>query len=92
VLIHGQSPFEHDKQLESGQLQLYTGSPEGGQGLTAAAVTANAGGFTADGREFGVHEQLADKGFEEGLVTVQSAGPCVVFVPLWSLAAGASFS
>jgi hypothetical protein len=83
VLNHGQSPFEHDKQLESQQLQAFTGLDNNEQALTAAADA----GFIADRGRLRVQEQQAD----EGLTAVQAAGPCVVFVLLWSLAAGASF-
>jgi hypothetical protein len=86
VLFFGQAPFEFDRQLESGQLRLFTGMIAEDQAAAAAAsadLTAApaAASLAVDGREVTVD-------FQEALQQVQSAGPCVVFVPLWSLAAG----
>jgi hypothetical protein len=92
VLFSGQAPFEFDRQLESGQLRLFTGvvAEEEEEEATADAATTAAG--ARDGAAEAAAEGLAagklPTNFDEALQQVQAAGPCVVFVPLWSLAAG----
>jgi hypothetical protein len=81
VLFNGQAPFEFDKQLESGQLRMFTGLSGDNQAAEAAAE--------AEAKEEGVmRDSKVAADYQEALQTVQAAGPCVVFVPLWSLAAG----
>ncbi|WIA32375.1 hypothetical protein OEZ86_003207 [Tetradesmus obliquus] len=81
VLFNGQAPFEFERQLEGGQLRLFTGLPADGQ-----AAAADVGGPSAE-EEFRFEGQVTPD-YREALRQVEAAGPCVVFVPLWSLAAG----
>jgi hypothetical protein len=93
VLFSGQAPFEFDRQLESGQLRLFTGVVAEDEATAAAAdgVTTTAAAAAGDATEAvaaGLTAGQVLTSFHEALQVVQAAGPCVVFVPLWSLAAG----
>lgn len=99
VLEQGTAPFAHKQLIKAGQLKILSAAA-GAAGATGAAagdgmqvdVTGASSGTAAaaaEGVSVSGDERVGD-GPDWGPVVqeVMSLGPCVVFVPLWSLAAG----
>lgn len=89
VLEQGTAPFAHEQLIKAGQLKILPAAA--GVGMQVDATGAAAGTATAAAEGVSVNgDEGAAVSPDWGPVVqeVLSLGPCVVFVPLWSLAAG----